>query len=840
MKSSLEQNFEKAESKKNKKKGSFQLRLPRAPKHVPRIASILGIGVGLIISLYVSIYIHRTQILEVRIEKVNALALQRAEIIATDVANWLKETERQVLLYARRPTFAAAIVMEEQEKIDATITDLKKAFSDVVGAQLILKGKAELNQEAVPPIRFTEMDMIKRAESRKEVRPEISKYGSDWIIRYVQPVPPSVDQDVIATVIFSIKLDSLVSNALEKQISLGQVELTQQFGNKKGLSVFKNGKGSIGSIQTAKVPNSHWKVNFQASYYLYEQTKINPLTVYGLMVALAAVIMALTLYIARVIGGVVEKRMKLNAAADDAEGKSSAGKQDLASPMYQKADILDVSIAEEDEDLLGLEEVAQTGSHKAVTEEMVEEAVEIQDDPSVPDVIFRAYDIRGLAQEQITQELAVKIGQALGSEAIDHGQEALIVARDARLSSPALTEYLIRGILSTGCNVLNIGTVPTPLLYFATNTLKESQSGIMVTASHNPKEFNGFKVVMNGKIRSDDDIKAIRRRILKNDVYSGEAEEKKHDIVPEYIDTIFSDVALAGDVTVVIDAGHGVTGKVAPRLFEELGCNVIPMLCDLDGNFPQHDPDPSVEKNLRGLVEKVKETNADIGVAFDGDGDRLVVVTPSGEIIWPDQLLMMFAKDIVSRNPGADVVFDVKSTRQLSSAITSYGGRPIMWKTGHAPMKNKMLESGALLGGEYSGHIFIKDRWFGFDDGMYAAARLIEILSLQGETLDEMFAEFPKLPCTPEIRVPVPEENKFEIVEQLADIGNFGEGRVTKIDGVRVDYSYGWGLVRASNTSANLTLRFEADDEDGLHKVKSTIAKELRVVAPQIKINWEA
>ncbi|MFL0811154.1 MAG: phosphomannomutase/phosphoglucomutase [Agarilytica sp.] len=507
--------------------------------------------------------------------------------------------------------------------------------------------------------------------------------------------------------------------------------------------------------------------------------------------------------------------------------------------MFQKADILDISIAEEDEDLLGLEEVSTTGSHKAVPEERLQDTQALADDPTVPDVIFRAYDIRGIAKDQISRELSLKIGQALGSEAIDHGQETIIVARDARLSSPTLAEYLIRGILSTGCNVLNIGTVPTPLLYFATNTLKESQSGIMVTASHNPKEYNGYKVVMNGKIRSDDDIKAIRRRILSKDIYSGEGEEKKYDIVPEYVDTIFSDVALAGDVSIVIDAGHGVTGVVAPRLFEELGCSVTPMLCDLDGNFPQHNPDPSVEKNLQLLIAKVKETGADIGVAFDGDGDRLVVVTPKGEIIWPDQLLMMFAKDIVSRNPGADVVFDVKSTRQLASAITSYGGRPIMWKTGHAPMKNKMLESGALLGGEYSGHIFIKDRWFGFDDGMYAAARLIEILSLQGQTLDEMFDEFPRSPSTPEIRVPVPEEKKFEIVQQLADIGNFGEGRVTKIDGVRVDYAFGWGLVRASNTSANLTLRFEADDDESLHKVKSIMVKELRVVAPHIKIDWE-
>ncbi len=516
----------------------------------------------------------------------------------------------------------------------------------------------------------------------------------------------------------------------------------------------------------------------------------------------------------------------------------TVGEDDLVNPLYQKTDILDVDIAKEDEDLLGLEEVAQPQAKVVAPTD--DDILDIEDDDSIPDVIFRAYDIRGIAEKQITKELAQLIGQALGSEAIDHGQEVLIVARDARLSSPTLCEYLVRGILSAGCSVLNIGTVPTPLLYFATSTLKESQSGVMVTASHNPGEFNGFKVVMNGKARCDDDIKAIRRRILKKDLYEGKGEEQRYDITSEYVDTIFSDVALAGDVTIVIDAGNGVTGKVAPSLFEELGCHVIPLFCDLDGKFPNHPPDPSVEKNLQPLIEKVKETQADLGVAFDGDGDRLVVVTSSGQIIWPDQLLMMFSKDIVSRNPGADVVFDVKSTRHLSSAITSYGGRPIMWKTGHAPMKNKMLESGALLGGEYSGHIFIKDRWFGFDDGMYAAARLIEILSLQGESLDMMFDEFPKSPATPEIRVPVDEDKKFELVSQLASIGNFGDGRVTSIDGVRVDFQDGWGLIRASNTSANLTLRFEADNEDALHRIKSLMAKELKIVDSSIKINWGA
>ena len=362
---------------------------------------------------------------------------------------------------------------------------------------------------------------------------------------------------------------------------------------------------------------------------------------------------------------------------------------------------------------------------------------------------------------------------------------------------------------------------------------------MIVTASHNPAQYNGFKVVMKGKSRSGDDIQAIRTRIVENRFRQGVGQEFRHDIVASYIDTIFADVALAGDISIVVDAGNGVTGMVAPQLFEELGCHVTPLFCDLDGRFPNHPPDPSEEKNLAALKEKVQDTGADLGVAFDGDGDRIAVVTPQGKVIWPDRLLMLFAKDIVSRNPGSDVIFDVKCTRHLSSSITSMGGRPIMWKTGHSPMKQKMLETGALVGGEYSGHIFIKDRWFGFDDGMYAAARLIEILSLQGESLDMLFEEFPESPNTPEIRVEISEDKKFEVIEQLKQKGRFEDAKLTTIDGVRADFPFGWGLVRASNTSAHLTLRFEADDEGSLQHIKSVFVKEIRAIDNSIHFTWD-
>ncbi|HMW49554.1 MAG TPA: phosphomannomutase/phosphoglucomutase, partial [Cellvibrionaceae bacterium] len=421
---------------------------------------------------------------------------------------------------------------------------------------------------------------------------------------------------------------------------------------------------------------------------------------------------------------------------------------------------------------------------------------------------------------------------------LDAGQGTLVVAKDARTHSPLLAEYLIRGIISTGCKALNIGTVPTPLLYFATETLGYTQSGVVVTASHNPANYNGFKLVLNGKARMEDDIQAVRRRIEARDFRMGLGQEEHLDIMPAYIDAIYSDVALAGDVSIVLDAGNGVTGKVAPRLFEELGCQVTSLYCDLDGTFPNHGPDPTVEANLADLIAKVKEENADLGVAFDGDGDRLVVVTSTGQIIWPDRLLMLFAKDILARNPGADVVFDVKSSRLLTSVVASQGGRPIMWKTGHSPMKAKVQETGALLGGEYSGHIFIKDRWYGFDDGMYAAARLIEIMSLREQSLDDIFAEFLPLPSTSEYRVKVAEEEKISIVQRLIEEGDFGDAKLITLDGVRVEYPYGWGIVRPSNTESCLTLRFEAETEANIHKLKALFTRELRKIDNRISFAW--
>jgi phosphomannomutase/phosphoglucomutase len=345
--------------------------------------------------------------------------------------------------------------------------------------------------------------------------------------------------------------------------------------------------------------------------------------------------------------------------------------------------------------------------------------------------------------------------------------------------------------------------------------------------------------MLAGDTLAGEDIQKLYKRIVLQDFVTGHGELKEQEVVSAYVDTIMNDIAVAAPLKVVVDAGNGVAGGIAPELIEELGCEVIPLYCDVDGTFPNHHPDPGKPENLNDLIAAVREHGADIGLAFDGDGDRLGVVTNTGKIIWPDRLLMLFARDVVSRNPGADIIFDVKCSRRLNSLITGFGGRPVMWKTGHSLIKAKMKETGALLAGEMSGHIFFKERWFGFDDGIYSAARLLEILGVEDRKADEVFAGFPEDVSTPEINVEVTEESKFSIVEALcARKDAFIGGNVSTIDGLRVDFPNGWGLCRASNTTPVLVLRFEADDDDALEQIKDRFRQQLLGIAPNLVLDF--
>lgn len=453
----------------------------------------------------------------------------------------------------------------------------------------------------------------------------------------------------------------------------------------------------------------------------------------------------------------------------------------------------------------------------------------------VPASIFRSYDIRGIVGDMLTVEGAYVIGRAIGSEARALGQQMIVLGRDGRLSTPELAEAVTQGLTTTGCDVIDIGLVPTPILYFATCFLPTS-SGVMVTASHNPAQYNGFKIVLRGETLSGDAILNLHNRISRDDYVSGSGVVKSQDISSEYIARIVEDVRLVRAMKVVVDCGNGVAGKFVPLLFQSLGCEVIELFCDIDGNFPNHHPDPSEPENLVALVNAVKEHGAEIGLAFDGDGDRLGVVDSDGAIVWPDRQMMLFSSDVLSRNPGGDIVYDVKCSRHLAREIVRNGGRPVMWKSGHSLIKAKIKETGALLGGEMSGHIFFKERWYGFDDALYASARLLEILSLDFRSTSDVFAELPQSINTPMLTVSMQEGEPHQFMQRLVATEPFKEAELTVIDGIRADFADGWGLVRASNTTPSLVLRFEADDELALKRIQQVFKQTLLAVDSKLRL----
>jgi phosphomannomutase/phosphoglucomutase len=513
-----------------------------------------------------------------------------------------------------------------------------------------------------------------------------------------------------------------------------------------------------------------------------------------------------------------------------ASGKKAVVEPREAEPLFSGDDALD--IYDSAEDLLGLHDgVPASEKANGMSGFEIEETEAVHVDPSM----FRAYDIRGVAGDNLTEEVMVEVGRALGAEALERGQQVLCVGRDGRHSSLTLAQALMRGLMETGVNVIDVGLVPTPVLYFATFHLNTG-SGAMVTGSHNPPEYNGVKMVLGGQTLADEGIQGLLLRIRSRHYPSGAGKKEARSVTQDYIDTIVGDIAVAAPLKVVLDAGNGAAGEIAPILIGELGCEVVALNCEIDGDFPAHHPDPGKPENLQQLIAKVRETGADLGIAFDGDGDRLGVVTNSGKIIWPDRLLMLFAKDVVSRNPGADVIFDVKCSRRLNALISGYGGRPVMWRAGHSVMKAKMLETGALLAGEMSGHIFFKERWFGFDDGIYSAARLLEILGVEDGSVDDVFDAFPEDISTPELAIQVSDTTKFLLMQQLAKTADWGGGTPSMIDGIRVEYADGWGLCRASNTTPALGLRFEAETTEGLQRIQDIFRKQILAVDSALKL----
>ena len=448
-----------------------------------------------------------------------------------------------------------------------------------------------------------------------------------------------------------------------------------------------------------------------------------------------------------------------------------------------------------------------------------------------PAEIFKAYDIRGIVGRTLTPPIVNSIGRAIGSEARARGVREIVIGRDGRLSGPTLSVALTRGLQAAGCDVVDLGRVATPMVYFAAHALG-TQSGVMVTGSHNPPDYNGLKMVLAGETLAGDAIQALRARIERNELATGKGAYRTEDITERYLARIAADVKLARPMKIAVDCGNGVAGAFAPALFRRLGCEVTELFCEVDGTFPNHHPDPSVPANLADLIAELKRGPAEIGLAFDGDGDRLGVVTKDGEIIFPDRQLMLFAADVLTRVPGGEIVFDVKSTRNLFDWVRKHGGKPTLWKTGHSFIKAKLKETGAPLGGEMSGHMFFKERWYGFDDGLYAGARLLEILSRHADAGAPLKA-LPNSLCTPELQIKLKEGENYALIDTLKKNAKFdGAREVITIDGVRVEYADGFGLARPSNTTPVVVLRFEADNAPALARIREDFRRAIHAVKP--------
>lgn len=768
--------------------------------------------------------------------------------------------------------------------------ELKISLPYAMSVHLYPIGTAKVNRDIFPPISFAALDMIQKAESGDTVAPEVQKFDERLLLSMVKNIAYQGKTTGVIYVIFEFQ--SITKKITGFDSAIGYLSLTQTFANGKTQQILQAGNVQWKTSSYSNTYNNSigsWETSFSMAPPLEDSDMFLLFYIVAVILMVLAAFLFISFGLRRIelamrkdstillalseqiaershlhrdldfkfntlffaaVGHTMERLLEEVLADDLAEKVSqqplkhapltSPGRVQQPKPAIDHTDTQAQQNTPINDSQINANPSKQADNEPTDSTPYAEpESEPIPDKKivSISEEIFRAYDIRGIVGKTLTSEVVELIGQAIGSEALSTGQETVIVARDGRLSGPELLQALITGISRSGCNVINLGMVPTPMLYFACHTLS-SKSGVMLTGSHNPANYNGLKIVINGETLSGERIQGLYQRIVSGNFIEGEGSAEEQEITQAYFNQVLDDVVLATSIKVVVDCGNGVAGMAAPELLTELGCEVIPLYCDVDGHFPNHHPDPSKPDNLAKLIETVAETNADIGLAFDGDGDRLGVVTNKGKIIWADRLMMLYAKDLLVRTPGADIIFDVKCSRNLSSLISELGGRPMMWKTGHSFIKAKLKETNAALAGEMSGHIFFNDRWFGFDDALYSAARLLEILTTEQGDCDEIFASLPDDISTPEINIQVPESRKFGIIEELQNKGQFGKGKVTTIDGIRVDFPKAWGLVRASNTTPCLVARFEAQNEEALGQIQTLFKTQLLDIDGNLQLTF--
>ncbi|WP_438951873.1 phosphomannomutase/phosphoglucomutase [Porticoccus sp.] len=734
--------------------------------------------------------------------------------------SYVDQQVQQLQTLSQDDLFVNALAAADPAMLTRMEQRMKKLIADLNNGYLLLPGDARLTETN----NFIGQQLSRQVVAGETPQPVAAKVGEDWELLFAYPVK-NAEGVILGSLLAILSIEPL-TKALAREVdpALGTTELLQQIPGAQArpfLAVTNKSKTVDAVIQNTRI--NAWQLGFTGSTALLN--RVTPS--YMEFLLLTGAVVGITLLLAYLAIRIALHRGRRQKRKHRVSDKPPATK--TVTPVYETFD--DTTATESTSDELQQPPTHDTESGAPDNHDSHTDHTESNDEtPDIPTVVFRDYDIRGLAGSQLTPAFALSLGKALARRAMMVDEHTLITGYDGRQSSPQLIESLEEGIRSTGCNVIHLGAVPTPLLNFATNHLQQTECGVMVTASHNPAHYNGFKIFFQHHALCGPEIAALRTEMMEDYPDKPHGERQELDIASAYIQSITSDVVPAQHLKVVLDAGNGIAGELASRVLEAIGCDVIPLYCDVDGSFPNHAADPTVPENLVDLIAHVKDNQANLGVALDGDGDRIVAISASGRIIWPDELLMIFARDVVSRHPGADVVFDIKSTRRLNTLISSYGGRPVMWKTGHSHMYNKIIESKAPLGGEFSGHIFFQDRWFGFDDGIYAAARLIEIMSIREQGLDEIVAGFEERFATPEIRIEVGEQEKFTLIEKLLEKQAFQAGKISTIDGIRVDFPKAWGLVRASNTGPALTLRFEAESQEALEKIKSLFRQQLRSI----------
>lgn len=786
--------------------------------------------------------------------------------IASSLGSQIDLLTRGLDKMTENPEVISIVDEGEPAKLNKTANFLENYFPGIMKIRLLRPEAIALDDSVIPHLGYADLDLIR--ESFTSIQPPMVQ-GAEGPNRHLA-IARRINKNgrVIGVLLASMKYDFLNKTVAAAEIQQGLVELKQ--GDltlaTSGSSTLKNESNS----NRIRVAGTHWTLQ----YWLPVSSGFGHIYVLSGIFLISALIVCFAFFVGlRSINELLnhDQRIVLKAVKDLITGKIRGEypvklneMRTIISTVVQFKRVLDgkpnhfPTQEGEESDLNHLfqdtmgdmdDNPADHSLLKTGIPVVLPESANPQPaGPAVFDLnttpfekqdkgaaIYRAYDIRGIVGKTLTKDSLYDIGRVLGSEAVERNCKSMVIARDGRNSSPALCKSLTQGILSTGTNVIDLGRVPTPVLYFVAHHHK-GHTGAMITGSHNPADYNGVKIVLNGETLASEKIQEIKQRIDKAQFVTGIKGklETNTSYINEYIGFITDDVHLVRPMKIVVDSGNGVAGELGPTLLRTIGCEVIELFCDIDGNFPNHHPDPSQPENLLDLITAVQHYQADLGIAFDGDGDRLGIVDSNGKIIWPDRQMMLFSKHVLKSHPGAEIIYDVKCSRHLEDQIIKYGGRPLMWKTGHSLIKAKLRETGAKLAGEMSGHIFFNDRWFGFDDALYSAARMIEILSADTRSSSEVFADFPDSVNTPELNIDLPEGENFTFIKKLLETADFADGKITDLDGMRVDFPVGWGLVRASNTTPSLVIRFEADSKEKLSMIQDQFKKQMTQIKPDL------